>query len=119
MSGGSVLVTGGSGFIAGHCIRRLLEAGHRVRTTVRSPSREAAARAALPPAGRGIALSFVEADLTADAGWPEAAAGCDFVLHLASPFPLHAPEHEDELIAPAREGALRLLRAARDAGVKR
>jgi hypothetical protein len=67
----------------------------------------------------GEALSFAAADLMSDAGWPEAVAGCDFVLHVASPFPPGAPKHEDELIVPAREGALRVLRAARDAGVKR
>jgi dihydroflavonol-4-reductase len=67
----------------------------------------------------GDALAFFEADLTADAGWPEAVAGCDYVLHVASPFPLGAPKHEDDLIIPAREGALRVLRASRDAGVKR
>ena len=70
-------------------------------------------------ADAGDRLAFFAADLTADAGWAEAAAGCDFVLHVASPFPLNVPKHEDELIVPAREGALRVLRAARDAGVKR
>ena len=67
----------------------------------------------------GDRLSFVAADLENDAGWPEAVAGCDYVLHVASPFPATIPKHEDELIVPAREGALRVLRAARDAGVKR
>jgi nucleoside-diphosphate-sugar epimerase len=64
-------------------------------------------------------LSFIAADLEKDAGWPEAVAGCDFVLHVASPFPATVPKSEDELIVPAREGALRVLRASRDAGVKR
>ena len=64
-------------------------------------------------------LTFAAADLERDAGWPEAVAGCDFVLHVASPFPLTAPKHEDELIVPARDGALRVLKAARAAGVKR
>jgi nucleoside-diphosphate-sugar epimerase len=67
----------------------------------------------------GEALSFFAADLENDAGWPQAVAGCDYVLHVASPFPPHVPKNEDELIVPAREGALRVLRAARDAGVKR
>jgi dihydroflavonol-4-reductase len=67
----------------------------------------------------GGALSFAAADLTSDAGWPQAVAGCQFVLHVASPFPPGAPKHEDDLIVPAREGALRVLQAARDAGVKR
>ena len=64
-------------------------------------------------------MSFVAADLMADAGWPEAVAGCDYVLHVASPFPMGTPSDENELIVPAREGALRVLRASRDAGVKR
>jgi nucleoside-diphosphate-sugar epimerase len=67
----------------------------------------------------GDQLSFVAADLEQDAGWPEAVAGCEYVLHVASPLPPNQPKHEDELIAPAREGSLRVLRAARDAGVKR
>ncbi|MCK9686773.1 SDR family oxidoreductase [Scleromatobacter humisilvae] len=121
MSGELVLVTGGSGFIATHCILQLLAAGHRVRTTVRSLKREPEVRATLKAAGAdaGDRLAFFAADLTADAGWAAAAAGCDFVQHVASPFPINVPRHEDELIVPAREGALRVLRAARDAGVKR
>jgi nucleoside-diphosphate-sugar epimerase len=116
-----VLVTGGSGFIGSHCILQLLAAGHEVRTTVRNLKREADVRTLLragasDPGGR---LSFFAADLEKDGGWPEAVAGCDYVLHVASPFPPNVPKHEDELIVPAREGALRVLRAARDAGVKR
>ncbi|MGN6527867.1 MAG: SDR family oxidoreductase [Burkholderiaceae bacterium] len=119
MSGELVLVTGGSGFVAGHCIRQLVEQGFRVRTTVRSLAREAAVRDQLALGERGAALAFFAADLTSDDGWDAAAAGCDFVLHVASPFPLHVPTHEDELVVPAREGALRVLRAARGAGVRR
>jgi nucleoside-diphosphate-sugar epimerase len=121
MSGELMLVTGGSGFVGAHCILQLLGAGHRVRTTVRSLKREAEVRAMLKTGGAepGDKLSFSAADLMSDAGWPAAVAGCDFVLHVASPFPLGAPKHEDDLIVPAREGALRVLRAARDAGVKR
>jgi nucleoside-diphosphate-sugar epimerase len=111
-------VTGGSGFIGSYCILELLRAGYRVRTTVRSPDREATVREQLG-AESAEALSFATADLTADAGWAEAVSGCDFVLHLASPFPLGPPKHEDDLIVPAREGALRVLAAARDARVKR
>jgi nucleoside-diphosphate-sugar epimerase len=118
VSGESVLVTGGSGFIGSHCIRDLLGAGYRVRTTVRSPEREATVRE-LVGAERAGALSFATADLMDDAGWAHAVSGCDFVLHVASPFPLGAPKHEDDLIVPAREGALRVLGAAREAGVKR
>ena len=121
MAGELVLVTGGSGFIGAHCILQLLQAGYQVRTTVRSLAREADVRAMLRTGGvdAGDRLSFVAADLTTDAGWPEAVAGCAYVLHVASPFPQSLPKHEDDLIVPAREGALRVLRAAHDAGVKR
>jgi nucleoside-diphosphate-sugar epimerase len=116
-----VLVTGGSGFIGARCILQLLAAGHEVRTTVRSLSRETEVRALLKKGGAdpGQRLSFVAADLEQDAGWPEAVSGCDYVLHVASPFPSTLPKHEDELIVPARDGALRVLRASRGAGVKR
>jgi nucleoside-diphosphate-sugar epimerase len=116
-----VLVTGGSGFLGSHCILQLLAAGHEVRTTVRDLKREPAARGLLKQGGAepGDRLSFVAADLERDAGWPEAVRGCDHVLHVASPFPEVLPKHEDELVVPAREGALRVLRAARDAGVRR
>jgi nucleoside-diphosphate-sugar epimerase len=121
VSGELVLVTGGSGFIGAHCILQLLAAGYRVRTTVRSLAREADVRAMLKAGGAepGDNLSFAAADLMADAGWPQAVAGCNYVLHVASPFPAGVPKTEDELILPAREGALRVLRAARDADVKR
>ncbi|WP_214472869.1 aldehyde reductase [Mesorhizobium sp. dw_380] len=121
MSGELVLVTGGSGFLGGHCILGLLKAGYRVRTTVRSAERQADVLAMLKAGGiePGHSLSFAIADLMNDAGWPQAVVGCDYVLHVASPFPAGVPKHENELIIPAREGALRVLRAARDAGVKR
>jgi nucleoside-diphosphate-sugar epimerase len=117
----TILVTGGSGFIGSHCILQLLSAGHQVRTTVRSLKREADVRAMVKEGGAdpGNRLSFFAADLENDAGWPQAVAGCEYVLHVASPFPASVPKHEDELIVPAREGALRVLRASRDAGVKR
>jgi nucleoside-diphosphate-sugar epimerase len=126
MANEQVLVTGGSGFIGAHCILQLLNAGYRVRTTVRSLKREPDVRAMLKVGGVGQSiqnpgdrLSFAVADLEKDEGWPQAVAGCDYVLHVASPFPLGAPKHEDELIIPAHEGTLRVLRAARGAGVRR
>ena len=118
---GTVLVTGGSGFIGSHCILQLQGAGHQVRTTVRSLKREADVRAMLKEGGADpeATLSFFVADLEKDAGWQEAVAGCEYVLHVASPLPPSIPKNEDELIVPAREGTLRVLRASRDAGVKR
>ncbi|MEE9381288.1 MAG: aldehyde reductase [Hyphomonadaceae bacterium] len=117
MTGSKVLVTGASGFIGLHCIDQLLKAGHQVRGTLRTMSREAEVREALGEPGD--ALEFAYADLTKDEGWDEAVAGCEYVLHVASPFPPTEPKHEDELIIPARDGALRLLRAAKAGGVKR
>jgi nucleoside-diphosphate-sugar epimerase len=117
----TVLVTGGSGFIGSHCILQLLAAGHQVRTTVRNLKRQSDVRALLKQGGGdpGDRLAFFAADLESDAGWREAVTGCDYVLHVASPFPANVPKDEDELIVPAREGALRVLGAAREAGVKR
>jgi nucleoside-diphosphate-sugar epimerase len=116
-----VLVTGGSGFIASHAILQLLSAGQSVRTTVRDLKREPEVRAMLKQGGvqAGDRLSFFAADLQSDAGWAAAVDNCDYVLHVASPLPANVPKHEDELIVPAREGALRVLRAAREARVKR
>src|ERR1700743_515930 len=117
----TILVTGGSGFIASHIILQLLNQEHRVRTTVRSLKREADVRGMLRQGGvePSERLTFFEADLQNGAGWSEAIAGCDYVMHVASPFPAGVPKHEDELIVPAREGTLRVLKASRDAGVKR
>jgi nucleoside-diphosphate-sugar epimerase len=117
----TVLITGGSGFIGSHIILQLLAAGHQVRTTIRNLTREGDVRAMLKVGGAdpGNRLSFFAADLENDAGWREAVAGSDYVLHVASPLPPSVPKHEDELIVPAREGTLRALRASRDAGIKR
>lgn len=117
----TVMVTGGSGFVASHVIVQLLGAGHVVRTTVRSLDREAQVRAMVKSGGvdAGDRLSFFEADLLRDGGWAEAVAGCEYVMHVASPMPPREPETEDELIVPARDGAIRVLRAARDAKVRR
>jgi len=117
-----VLVTGGSGFVGVHCILQLLGAGYRVRTTVRSLKREADVRAMLKSGGAVEpipSLSFVEADLTSDAGWKDAVIGCAYIHHVASPFPSAATQNEDDVIVPARDGTLRVLRFARDLGVKR
>jgi nucleoside-diphosphate-sugar epimerase len=115
-----VLVTGGAGYLGGWCVVRLLQGGWSVRTTVRDLSREAELRSSVSsevdPGGR---LEVVKADLLSDDGWAAAVAGCDYVLHVASPFPASAPTDPDDLIRPAREGTLRLLRAAVGAGVRR
>jgi nucleoside-diphosphate-sugar epimerase len=117
----TILVTGGTGFIASHTILQLLNQEHRVRATVRSLTRGADVRGMLRQGGvePSERLTLFEADLQSDAGWSEAVAGCDYVLHVASPFPAGVPKHEDELIVPAREGTLRVLKASREAGVKR
>src|SRR5271155_1719336 len=95
----TILVTGGSGFIGSHCILQLLAAGHQVRTTVRSLKRQDDVRAMLKEGGCMLGpddrLSFFAADLMSDAGWPGAAAGCDYVLHVASPLPPNVPKDEN------------------------
>ena len=118
--GSTVLVTGGSGFLGGWCIVALLEGGYAVRTTVRDLAREAEVRKAVGGVtDAGARLEVIRADLTRDEGWPDAVGGCDYVLHVASPFPPKQPKDPDELIVPAREGTLRVLRASLDAGAKR
>ncbi|MFD4791084.1 SDR family oxidoreductase [Streptomyces sp. NPDC058459] len=117
----TVLVTGGNGFVGSHAIERLLREGHRVRTTVRGSQQQAEKLAALQqsgidPTGR---LEFVVADLSADEGWAQAMDGATHVLHHASPFPVAPPETEDEVVLPARDGALRVITAARSAGIPR
>ena len=120
-----VLVTGASGFIATHCIVKLLRAGYRVRGTVRSSARsghvlEAVRRELRAEAGSAVdRLEFFEAELGLDHGWTEAASGCRYVLHVASPVPKTAPKNAQEVIRPAREGTLRVLAAAERAGVQR
>ncbi|MDQ2764176.1 MAG: NAD-dependent epimerase/dehydratase family protein, partial [Pseudomonadota bacterium] len=117
---GTVLVTGGSGYIGGWCVATLLERGYSARATVRDLASESAVRAAIATVvDPGDRLSFHAADLTADAGWREAATGCDFVLHVASPLGVPEPRNPDELIVPARDGALRVMQAAIDSGVRR
>lgn len=118
---GTVLVTGGTGFLGLWCIAALLDRGHEVRTTVRDVAREDAVRRSLQLAGAepGDRLGVVAADLTREDGWADAVAGCRYVLHVASPFPPAQPKDPDELIVPAREGARRVLRASLEAGVER
>jgi dihydroflavonol-4-reductase len=120
-SDGTVLVTGGTGFLGGWCVSSLLQRGHAVRTTVRDLGREQAVRDAVVAGGvdPSSPLEVVAADLTSDQGWGEAVAGCRYVLHVASPFPAVQPKDPDELIVPARDGTLRVLRAALAAGVER
>ncbi|MFJ2395506.1 NAD-dependent epimerase/dehydratase family protein [Streptomyces sp. NPDC087843] len=118
---GTVLVTGATGYVGGHMVARLLREGYRTRVTVREPGREAEVLALVRQAGvdREDLLECAVADLSADAGWAAAADGVSHVLHVASPFPVTPPENEDELILPARDGALRVIAAARTAGVRR
>ncbi|HVU58820.1 MAG TPA: aldehyde reductase [Puia sp.] len=117
----TVLVTGGTGFVAIHCIVQLLQKGYKVRTTLRNLGRTNEVLDMLKEGGIPSSenLSFVEADLTRDDNWDRAVANCKYVLHVASPIFLRIPDDENEMIRPAVEGTLRVLRAARDAGVKR
>lgn len=115
-----VLVTGGTGFVGGHCILQLLDAGHEVRTTVRKLERAQDVRSVVATHGRNAdGVEVMQADLLNDDSWTEALHGVEFVLHVASPFPADEPKDPQELIVPARDGALRVLRAARAAGVSR
>jgi len=118
-----VLVTGATGYVARHCITQLLERGYKVRGTLRSMARASqtasAITGALKARERIADLSFVEAQLTNAPDWAATMAGVRFVLHVAAPLPAKSPKSDDELIAPAREGALNIMRAAAAAGVER
>src|SRR5215469_14993855 len=120
MGQAKVLVTGATGLVAGQCIKELLEHGYDVRATVRSlaTSDVSYLRPLAGGDGRGT-LEFAEATLDSDAGWAEAASGCDYVLHVASPIPFKAPKNDDEILRPTIEGTKRVLRAAATAGVRR
>ncbi len=116
----TVLVSGGTGFLGSWCVVELLRAGYAVRTTVRDLAREPEVRAAIGAEVEvGDRLEVLPADLLSDEGWDAAARGCSHILHVASPFPRAQPKDPDELIVPAREGTLRVLRAGLDAGVER
>jgi nucleoside-diphosphate-sugar epimerase len=121
MNNQTVLVTGGTGFVGIHCILQLLQKGFSVNTTIRSLAKKESIIVALKDGGIDdlSRLAFYEADLTNDAGWTEAMKDVTYVLHVASPFPAQNPIDENELIIPARDGALRVLKAAKNAGVKR
>ena len=115
-----VLVTGGSGFIAGYCIAELLNEGWDVRTTLRNSAKGDELRKRIGKiAQRAPTIEIAEADLNADVGWKQAVSGAQYVLHVASPAPSTNPKNDDVLVRPARDGTLRVLKAARDAGVKR
>jgi dihydroflavonol-4-reductase len=116
----TVLVTGASGFIGTHCVLQLLEQGYKVRGTLRNLDREKHLREVFSRHTQAIDhLEFVQTDLLKDDGWAEAVSGCEYVLHVASPFPSETPEDEEDLIRPARDGTLRVLKAALNANVKR
>ena len=115
-----VVVTGGSGYIAGYCIAQLLNEGWCARTTVRNLGAAEEVRATIGKiTANARAIEFKTTDLNSDVGWADAVAGADYVLHVASPVPIVDPKSDDELVRPARDGTLRVLKAARDAGVKR
>ena len=117
---GTVLLTGGTGFVGGWAIVELLKRGYNVRTTVRSLDKEQQVRTkVITEVDPGDRLTFFAADLTSDAGWDVAVAGCDWVLHVAAPVGVDAPRDPDDLIIPTRDGALRVLRAACRASVQR
>jgi len=117
----TVLVTGGTGYVGSHCILQLLQKGYNVKTTLRSMKRKGEVLEMMKTAGviSLDKLTFIETDLTKDANWDEAVKGCKYVLHVASPIAATMPKDENEMIRPAVDGTLRVLKAARDGGVKR
>ncbi len=116
---GTVLVTGGTGYIAGELIRQLLDKGWTVHTTVRDEVKSETRLRERLGNPDGQRLRIFEAELMSDAGWAEAMAGCTHCAHVASPIAASTPRDENEMIVPAREGTLRALRFAKQAGVRR
>src|ERR1700754_4815870 len=116
-----ILVTGGSGFVALHCIQLLINKGYNVRATLRSLQKKGEVLEALKDSNLALSdkLEFIETDLNTDTNWDKAMDGCRYVLHIASPIHLALPEHENDMIRPAVDGTLRVLKAARNAGVQR
>jgi nucleoside-diphosphate-sugar epimerase len=119
MAGAKVLVTGVTGFIGGYCVQELLAHGYAVRGSVRNLATADVAHLREIARRTGGSLELVEARLDADAGWAEAVDGCAAVWHVASPNPSRAPRHADEVIRPAVDGTLRVLRAAAASGTVR
>src|ERR1700749_3666191 len=114
----TVLVTGGTGFVGSHCVLQLLQKGYHVKTTLRSMNRKEEVIGMLKSGGIPSVdrLTFIETDLSKDVNWDEAVKGCKYVLHVASPFLSTMPKDENEMIRPAVDGTLRVLKAARKAG---
>ena len=114
-----VLVTGASGYIALHCISELLKKGYAVKGSLRNLDREEEVRSSIKKEEADANLEFCKLNLLSDDGWQDAMQGCDYLLHMASPFITYEPKNEDDLIRPAKEGTLRALKFAKDAGVKK
>ena len=114
-----VLVTGASGYIALHCISELLKKGYSVKGSLRNLDREEEVRSSIKKEVADDNLEFCKLNLLSDDGWKDAMQGCDYLLHMASPFITYEPKNEDDLIRPAKEGTVRALKFAKDAGVKK
>ena len=114
-----VLVTGASGYIALHCISELLKKGYAVKGSLRNLDREEEVRSSIKKEEADANLEFCKLNLLSDDGWQDAMQGCDYLLHMASPFITYEPKNEDDLIRPAKEGTLRALKFAKDAGIKK